>query len=199
MKIIKEGDKVQMLCHTCGRVDATHQLRDVPFSDQSGLVKNLLVAVCDSCQQVLAVPAQSAAQVTLAYKKVRLPLEVRVPAHYLDMLYLAMQKIDPTLDEHFSRALILYYVHALASGRYPCDDLAECLTTENAKARASRRVSMKINQNQLDDLTRLAQAQGLPNNGDVVKAVILRIFRDLVQCSQPVNLTELRNLAAAFS
>lgn len=198
MEIIKEGDTLQVICHTCGRAEATHRLRDVPFSDHSGMVKNLLVAVCNGCQQVVAVPAQSAAQVKAAFTKVKSSLEVRVPAHYLDMLYLAMQRIDPALDEHFSRALILYYVHALASGRYQGGTLAANLDDGITKAKASKRISMKITEAQRDELTQLATALGMQNNGEVVKAVIVRIFQDLVQHRQPANLAELRNVAAAF-
>ena len=37
----------------------TFCVRDVPFSDGSGIVEQILVGVCDQCKRVIAIPAQS--------------------------------------------------------------------------------------------------------------------------------------------
>ena len=60
MKIFKAGDSQKAICEHCGSLEnATFKLRDVPFSDGSGLVKNVLVGVCDKCDQVILLPHQS--------------------------------------------------------------------------------------------------------------------------------------------
>lgn len=59
MKIVKEGDKRQVVCSTCGLTQATYTLTDIDFSDGSGSVKNVLAGVCDHCQQVVSLPKQS--------------------------------------------------------------------------------------------------------------------------------------------
>ncbi|SDJ36573.1 hypothetical protein SAMN04487926_14536 [Paraburkholderia steynii] len=55
-----EGDKSQAICSNCREiVPTTFRYRDMPFSDGSGIARNMLVSVCDKCQTVVAIPAQS--------------------------------------------------------------------------------------------------------------------------------------------
>ncbi|MDW6002360.1 hypothetical protein [Vibrio mangrovi] len=198
MKIVKEGDKRQVVCPVCGLSLATYALRDIDFSDQSGTVKNVLAAVCDTCQKVVSIPKQSTAKVRAEYNKVKTSVDVRLPAHYLDILTLAAQKIDPTLTESFNKPLVLYYLHALSRGRYPACDLSQLLESDLAKARASKRFSLKLNEKSLFEVKALMTAQGLKSNTDVFKSVILKINEDLVQGKVPEHLPELQNFAAAF-
>lgn len=60
MNILKEGDKKKVACECCGSFqDATFRLKDVPFSDGSGVAKKVLVGVCDNCDSVAVIPQQS--------------------------------------------------------------------------------------------------------------------------------------------
>ena len=82
MKIIKVGDTQKAACNNCKSFqNVTFKLRDVPFSDGSGIVKNVLVGVCDSCDSVAVLPHQP----TLIVKKQlviqRKVTESRVPTH----------------------------------------------------------------------------------------------------------------------
>ena len=198
MRIVKEGDTRQVICPTCGRGEATYLLRDVDFSDKSGTVKNILAAVCDKCQQVVSIPAQSTPKVKAEYNKVRTSFEVRLPAHYLDILNVATQKINPYLNDAFNRSLILYYVHTLSSESYDKTDLSKILDSDLAKAKASKRLSMKINPFQLDEINSIMEKQKLKKNTEVIKAVILKINDDIVQDGKPEQISELRKVAAAF-
>lgn len=199
MKIVKEGDTRSVLCHRCGKSTATYLLRDVDFSDRIGQVKNVLAAVCDGCQQIVSVPAQCTPQIKHAFEQTRQSLEVRVPAHYLDILNVATQKIDASLGEEFNKTLILYYLHALSSGRYAQDELKPLLSSELAQARASKRLSMKITPHQMAEITLLMRQQNIEKTSDVVRAVILKINQDLVQEKNLNGLAELRSTAAACS
>jgi RNase P subunit RPR2 len=59
-----EGDKSHAICPHCRQlVASTFRRRDVPLSDGSGLVRDLLVVVCDVCDTVVAIPAQSTSAV----------------------------------------------------------------------------------------------------------------------------------------
>ncbi|HAT3902001.1 TPA: hypothetical protein OPR08_001957 [Citrobacter koseri] len=198
MRIVKEGDKRQVICHNCGRSEATYLLRDVDFDDNSGTVKNILAAVCDKCNEVVSIPAQSTPKIKAEYKKTKAPLEVRVPAHYLDVLNIATQKINPELDESFNRYLVLYYIHALSTGHYTQQGLSDLLIADFAKAKASKRLSMRVNASQLAALNSIMSTQHLKKNTDVIKAVILKINEDIVQNKGPEKLSELRNVAAAY-
>jgi len=198
MRIVKEGEKRQVVCHNCGRHEATYLLRDVDFSDKSGTVKNILAAVCDKCHEVVSIPAQSTPKIKEEFDRIKTSVEVRVPAHFLDILNVATQKINPDLDDKFNRALILYYIHALNTGHYEQAGLSNFLNDDFARARASKRISIKININQLSEINEIMESQNLNKNSDVIKAVILKINKDIVQNDKPETLSELRNVAAAF-
>ena len=54
------GDESRAICEGCAKVVATTFVyRDVAFDDGSGVVRYILVAVCDACEAIIAVPAQS--------------------------------------------------------------------------------------------------------------------------------------------
>lgn len=199
MKIVKEGDKKQVICSNCGLASATYELRDIDFSDQSGTVKNVLASVCESCDQVVSIPKQSTAKVRAEYNKIKTAVDLRVPAHFLDILTLASLKIDPTLTDSFNKPLVLYYLHALSSGRYPAQNLNKLLKTDTAKAKASKRLSLKLNSKTMSEVEALMQAQGLKNNTEVFRSLILKINEDIVQTDKPKHLNELQNFAAAFA
>lgn len=67
----KEGDKSKGICENCkGVVETTFKYRDVPFSDDSGVVKNLLANVCDTCDEVVSIPAQETPKIKDALEKI---------------------------------------------------------------------------------------------------------------------------------
>lgn len=198
MKIVKEGEQTQVVCHNCGLSNATYQLRDLEFSDNSGLVKNLLAAVCVSCGEVASIPAQSSEQIRAELDKQKQPIDVRLPAHYLDILAVASQKIDVSLSASFAKPLLLYYLHALSTGRFDASGLQKALKSDVAKAKSSKRISMKLSNKAMQEVTNLMETQGLANNTEVFKSIILRIHHDLVMQAEPPNLKELKNFAAAF-
>ncbi len=57
-------DAGQAVCSNCKKmVDTTYRLRDVPLNDDNGVVKNILIGVCDVCAETVSMPQQSAAAV----------------------------------------------------------------------------------------------------------------------------------------
>jgi hypothetical protein len=60
----KTGDKGNALCETCQeKVATTYQQRNVPLSDGSLMVPNVLVGVCDTCDNITTLPHQSVQRV----------------------------------------------------------------------------------------------------------------------------------------
>lgn len=67
MRVIKEGDKGKAICHKCGITTTTYNLRDVDFSDNCGIVKNIIASVCDKCNEVVSIPRQSVPKIKNEY------------------------------------------------------------------------------------------------------------------------------------
>ncbi|MGB0833255.1 MAG: hypothetical protein ACPGR2_01915 [Psychrobium sp.] len=70
MKKLKEGDTGQAICKDCSSLsNITYRVRNVPFSDGSGIVKNILVGVCNCCDRVISVPHQSTPEIKKEFEK----------------------------------------------------------------------------------------------------------------------------------
>jgi len=184
MKIVKEGDKSKAVCQFCGLVAITYNLRDVPFSDNNGIVRNILAGVCDKCGNVASIPRQSTPKIKAAYNEAKKSAEFRVPAHFIDILSLASYRIDEEMGDILSKPLLLYYVHKLNTGSISSSRL--------------KRLSLKITERTEKELSSVVKKTGLQNNTDVIKGIILSIYEDIVQPKIPKHIKELKSIAATF-
>ncbi len=198
MRFVKEGEKGKAICNLCGVTTITYSLRNVDFSDKSGTVKDILTGVCDNCKEVISIPAQSTAKIKAEYNKVRKSIEVRVPAHFIDILDIACQKIDKNLDESFFRAIVMFYIHSLNSGDIIAKDIKKLLSSDFAKAKSSKRLSFKITEKTEKEFINLIYLLGLKNKSDIIKGIILKINEDIVQPKHPKHLNKLKSIASAF-
>lgn len=70
MKLYQEGDSGKAICSQCAKlVTTTFLRRDVLFSDCKGAAKAILVGVCDTCSQMVSIPAQSTPAIRDARQK----------------------------------------------------------------------------------------------------------------------------------
>lgn len=195
MKIFKVGDTQQAVCETCRSIkNATFALRDVPFSDGSGVVKNVLVGVCESCNHVMLTPQQSAPAIKKELEKQRKPLEARVPAHMVDILNLASAELGANPD--FSKILIKYYVHALSLDEKRAIRLEKYLKNDLAKGPSQKRISLKGIQ-VYDDLNIIKAHSHMENTTDVLKAVVINIYEDFFDKPKKRVIDTLKGLASA--
>ncbi len=198
MKIVKEGDKNKAVCQFCGLQSITYALRDVPFSDNNGVVRNILAGICDKCDNVVSIPRQSTPKIKAAYNEVKRSAEYRVPAHFIDILSLASNRIDDEIGDTLSKPLLLYYLHKLNTGVISSSRLKELLASELASAPSTKRLSLKITERTEKELSSVVQKSGLQNNTDVIKGIILKIYEDIVQPKTPKHIKELKSIAATF-
>jgi hypothetical protein len=195
MVILKVGDQEKGACENCAAfVTVTYQLRDVPFSDGCGVVKQVLVGVCEQCDQVCVLPQQSTPVVKRALEKQRRPVESRVPAHMVDILNLA--SVEVGCGTEFIPYLVKYYVHALASKQMSAKPLSRYLTTDLAKGKAEKRISLK-GQHVVEEVSELKALTHIESTSDLIRGIILKINDDIVQNKRSKPINELRGIAAA--
>ena len=61
MKLYLPGETSKAICSDCKDiVSTTFMVRDVPIAREIGIVRAILVSVCNDCLNVVAIPAQSA-------------------------------------------------------------------------------------------------------------------------------------------
>ena len=67
----KEGDSIRGFCKSCRKsVNSTLMYRSYPIENGLGLIENALLAVCNECDTVIAIPAQSESAVRAALDKI---------------------------------------------------------------------------------------------------------------------------------
>lgn len=201
MKLFLEGDKSKAICARCEAiVQTTFMRRDVPFSDASGLARNILVGVCDCCGDVVAIPAQSTPAIARARKETLDSLEASLPAVYVDVLDYAAHVIDKKASTDFRRVLLAYFVrkaandrraparlkkaHARAIARYP-----------ESRGNARRRLSMKVPHRMTEDLKKLEEQTEL-NRTELLKTVVYEIQAQVLEQPTAAVLDELRTISA---
>lgn len=206
MKIYEAGEKSQAICEHCkSLVPTTFKYRDVPFDDGSGSVKDILVAVCDNCDAVVAIPAQSTPAIKRARDNAEITLEVSVSARDLQVLDYVAWRIDETATARFRKSLIAHFLKRLEDDPEAPQRLAEKIK-QFASARKApnpvdiprKRFSCKIAPATDARLHQLILASGL-NKSDLVKAVIGEIEDTLVRQEAPADLALLRNVAAVVN
>ena len=197
MDIIKEGDQEKVACRTCSKfVTATYKLRDVPFDNGTGTVKNVLVGVCDICDEVCVLPHQSTPAVKKAYAKKYESVDSRIPAHMQDILNLVSEEISGTTD--FAPQIIKYYIHGLANNEISSIDLAKYLKSDLATGPSKKRISLK-GRTIRSNTNKLKKLASITSNSDVIKSVILKMNDDVLNNKSPKQIKELKRLAAIIS
>ncbi|OFC71918.1 hypothetical protein [Alteromonas confluentis] len=197
MKIFKVGESQKAACNKCQSFEnATFQLRDVPFSDGRGIVKNVLVGVCDKCDSVTVLPHQSTPAVKRQYEARRKPVEGRLPAHLIDILNLATLEIGASTD--FVPSMMKYYIHKLSEDEKAAKKIAQYLKSELASGRSEKRLSLKGRQI-FDDIEHLKALTHIENTTDLLKSIILKINEDVLVKRRSKPIENLRNIMAAVA
>ena len=199
-KLYEEGEKSKAICETCDQiVTTTFVRRDVPVSDGNGEAKNILVSVCDLCDEMVAVPAQSTPAIREARLKIVKAVEAQLPAIYLDMLDLAAYTIDSASSTEFRKVLMVFYLYRFASGEYPRERLLRAHRAgmerfKEERGATRRRLSMKVTPRIAEDIQTLIDDTSMSQT-EVIKSVIYQIQADVVQARKPALMKELSALS----
>ena len=195
MTILKVGETKKAACNTCESFqDVTFQLRDTPFNDGSGIVKNVLVGVCNACDSVAVLPHQSTPAVKNQLEKQRKSLESRVPAHMIDILNLASDKLGGGTE--FVPNIMKYYIHALSNNEISSNNISRFLKSDLAKGVAQKRISLK-GRHLEEELILLKEIIEVESTTDLLKIVVLKINDDLLVNERPKPLNRLKSIMAA--
>lgn len=195
MEILKVGDIKIAACNSCKSFQKViFKLRDTPFSDDSGIVKNVLVGVCDTCDSVAVLPHQSTPAVKKQLEKQLKSLESRVPAHMIDILNLASDKLGAGTE--FVPNMMKYYIHALSNNEISSLNIARYLKSDLANGVSQKRISLK-GRHLDEDLILLKKAIEIESTTDILKIIVLKINDDVLVNERQKPMRELKNIMFA--
>lgn len=195
MKIFKVGDTLTAPCNTCRSLEAvTFQLRDVPFTDNSAIVKGVLVGVCDRCNSVAVLPHQSTPAVRKSIEVQRKSLESRVPAHLIDILNLVSYQFGGGTD--FTQPLIKFYIHELSKSKSTLTSLVKFLQTDLAQGKAEKRISLK-GRLVAQEMEQIKKITNIQSTSDIIKSIVLQINDDILVKKKPKRIQKVKDIIAA--
>jgi len=196
MKILKVGDTKKVACDHCQSFEySTFKLRNVPFSDASGIVKNVLAGVCDKCDSVTVIPSQSTPAIKKQLEVQRRSVESRVPSHMIDILNLASCQLSGSID--FVPNLMKFYIHALSINDMKLiDSPLAILESELVKGKSQKRLSLK-GKMIADDISGLKKIINVKTTSDLLKIVIFKIYDDVLIKKDKKQILNLKNIVAA--
>ena len=200
MKVYKAGEKSKAICEDCGAlVFTTFAYRNVPFDDGKGEVKDVLASVCDQCDRVVALPAQSTPAVRRAREIADVPLEVMLSAPEMELLDLATWRIDPESGSRLRKPLLAYYIHRLSGDPTAVARLQAKAVVRGPKMPRSvkipkRRLSVKFAAKTDASIQELMKASGLTKS-HLIRGIVHEIEDDLVRPEKPKDLQRLREIA----
>lgn len=198
MKLHYAGEKGKAVCDTDGLTTTTFDYRDVPFSDRPGVVKDILVSVCDKCGDIVGIPPQSTPAIKAKRELATKSIEANLPAAYIDALRLASFRIDSSIRQDFYKYLIVFYVETLLSDKKAikalCKIKPSAAFTMASKA-AKRRLSLKVTESIYRDFDTMKTIAGVSQT-DLIKCLVHKIDQDIIAPERPQRLAELQTLAA---
>jgi len=198
MKLHYAGEKGRAVCERDGLTATTFAYRDVPFSDSAGVVKDILVSVCDKCGEVVGIPPQSTPAIKARRELATRSIEANLPAAYFDALNLACFRIDSTVREDFHKYLLIYYVHTLGKDEKKIRSLCR-IKPSAAFAKATnakrRRLSLKVTPSIYKEFDAMTEIAGVTRT-HLIKCLVHKIDQDIIAPAKPHRLSELQALAA---
>lgn len=206
MKLLLEGDHGKALCEHCQQVvSTTYVRRNVPFSDGQGEAKDILVGVCDVCETILAIPAQSTPAIKEARKQQLTSIEARLPAIYLDVLDSAMFSVTQDAGVQMRKLFFSYYFRELVQTEasrclhrvhveFTQSITAQMTARHLSPSHAMKRLSMKVNHYVASDFENLLEVTHMSQT-ELLKSVICHIQEDVIEERNPVVISDLQRLA----
>lgn len=195
MKIYTEGEKSKGICQVCKKlVPTTFKVSSVALSSGKGNVDDILVAKCDHCDHVVAIPQQSSPRIKEVLTK-KHSIEVRLPIHLRDILILASNQFHMGAPEQLKDSLVRYYIALADEDKQISQSIKKLSESEFAKG-SGYRLSLKINEAIHEHFSNLMKQTKL-NKTQLLKGLILQINEDVLQKPVKKRIHELERVMIA--
>lgn len=189
MKLRKVGEKSRAICHACEQMGPTTFVeRDMPLSGGRGTVPDVIVAVCDACDEVVAVPQQSVPKINETLRVARKSVEARIPRHLQDVPGLSCATLG--FDSTHAPMVFRYYVDRVSRNKRLQNRLAALAESDEAKGKATARFSVKLSADLHGALRRVEKSTEL-RTASVIKGLLVQMKHDIVDKKQPTVSREL--------
>lgn len=196
--LAKEGDRVTGSCEHCAAGVGAHMVvRTYRMRPSEIDVPGVLVYVCDRCDSVVALPAQSSARLYEAKQpRKEEQLEARIPTHLEDVIYMLAYDFQASVQT-FRPALLRFYLVELTKDPALAERARQLAASELADAPARARVSLRVPTELLAAAREAARGAGIARDSDLVRGLLLAAKEDVLDGRHPERVLRLGGAAQA--
>lgn len=197
MRILKEGDTSEAICESCkSRVAVHYEFRTVHLEESNVDVDDVLVGVCDECDSIVSIPAQSFPRLKEARAEKDRKIEARLPLELDDILRLISDHYEVP-NAAFRAYLFRYYLHLIGSNEGFARRVKRLSERELAQLKARTRVSLRLSSDLWEEAWATAQRVGIDSWADLIKGIVLAAQEDVLGNKAPRRQEDLECIAAA--
>ena len=181
MRFYEAGERSAGICETCrSKVQTRMEYRDYTPTGWSVTVPEVLVAACERCDNVVAVPHQSTFQINAFRDQephASKPIEARVPRALNELLGLVVYSLGGP-PKQVVPSLIRYYLSQVTSSTEVAK--AVCLRSDDslAKGKKENRIAFRAPEKQYIDAYLAAKAVGIKSPGAMIRGLVLLVADD---------------------
>lgn len=196
MRILQEGDTGTAICPNCERrVQIRYEYRPFRLEETGVEVENVLLGVCQQCDESVTVPAQSTPKLKAARTKKEETVEARMPRPLEDLIYAVAEEVGTSAAE-FRNQLIRYYLVEIGEKAETARRVGRLASSELARAKKEARISVRVDASLLAKAMEKAAEEGVETQADLVRGLILAGAEDVLEGRGPRRRRELEKIAA---
>lgn len=160
-------------------------------------VPGMLVDVCDRCDNIVAIPAQSSARYREAWVTFKEEqLEVRIPTHLEDVIYMIAREFYAPVQA-FRPAVLRFYLGELLNDSTLAKRVRELAASDLADAPARARVSLRVPAELLAAAREKAREAGIGKDSDLIRGLLLAAKEDVLDGHHSERILRLSGAAQA--
>ncbi|MDQ3606603.1 MAG: hypothetical protein M3418_10535 [Gemmatimonadota bacterium] len=199
MKIWMDGERSRAICPSCERkTEVVYQRREVTLSAPPVTAEDVLVAVCVECEGIAMVPHQSTPKLREAIQKPKETLNVRVPGHLEDVLYLLVDRVAHGW-KNGKAPVLKYLLHEFGDNPEYARRVREHLDDDLAQGPADQDVSVRVPTYILVAVDQMAEMVGIANRSEVVRGVLASAKEDVLEERDPEFASSIQRAIAAVA
>jgi hypothetical protein len=181
MYLVKEGDESEAICPHCKTLVTTHFRTRTYRLVTSGVdVPGALVAVCDLCDKVAAIPAQTTPRIGEALQRRKEEsLEVRIPTHLEDVIHLMARKFEAPIPT-FRPSVLRFYLREMASDAQFAERVSALTKSDMARGPARARISLRAPEPLLAEARERARRVGIATDAEMLRGILLAAKEDVL-------------------
>lgn len=196
VQVLQAGDTGEAICPRCEeRVSTHYEYRTLHLEETDVDVENVLVGVCDQCQETVTVPAQSTPKLKVARKKKEETVEARVPRPLEDLVFLIADEVGSS-GVDFRNQLVRYYLIEIGEKDATARRVRDLAETGLAQAKKDARISVRVDADTLRYAMQRAEEQGVKSQADMIRGILIAGAQDVLGGRATRRRRELERIAA---